>query len=373
LKTQSKIATNKSKFDVGDFKLILYSIVFVSVFLFSIETLKASLLLLGERLSNQIIGLTTNNFVALFIGLMATVILQSSSTVTSALVGAVGSKIIDFDSAMSMMMGANLGTTLTCMMISLSYVSQRLEFKRALEAALVHNIFNLFTILVLFPLELTFKILSKLSIFLTSYIFQGKESINLSFAGLGDLLTMLSSPLQNFISHPVLLLLLSIAMILGSITGFGYLTKHRVFNSVSLLEQRVFGAPWNTLLWGVGITAVLQSSSLATSLVIPLVASGRITLLKALPFVLGANVGTTLTALLATVNSSETAVALAISHVLFNLIGVVLFFPIKPMRMMLIWVARYMGGVAFKHRIWGFIYLIVMFFVMPFILIYVSR
>ncbi len=373
MKTIFKILLPFFKLDYSDLKLFAYAVAFVFVFLFSIETLKSSLHLLGQDLSNQIIGSTTNHFVALFIGILATVILQSSSTVTSALVGAVGSGIIDFEAALNMMMGANLGTTLTCMMISLSFMSKRLEFKRALEASLLHNIFNVFVILILFPLELLFGVLSKFSLYLTDYVYLGKASMNVSFAGISDFLSWLNRPLVYLISNPIILLLIAIFMIFGSIRAFGYFSKNRIFQSTSLVEQRVFGSPLASLFWGLGITALLQSSSLTTSLVIPLVASGRITVTAALPFVMGANVGTTLTALLASVSASETAVALAISHLLFNSIGVLLFYPLRPLRMFLIFIASCVGGLAFQHRIWGFIYLVMMFFVMPFILIYLTR
>ncbi len=351
---------------------VAIALAFGFVFFFGIETLKLSLFLLGEDFSRHILQSTSNHFVALFIGLLVTAMIQSSSTVTSLLVVGVSSGTMDFDTSLAMVMGANIGTTLTAMLISLGYVSHREEFKRAIEAALLHNIFNVSMVIILFPMEQMFGLLSRLSIFLTDYVYLGKESAHINFGGLMMFFRKLVYPLAEVIPYPSLLLALAIFMIFGSISLFTYLARNQFEESSIFVEKRLFGNDFSALVWGIFLTSTLQSSSVTTSMVVPLVATGRVSLKSAFPFILGANLGTTITALFASVNTSETAVALAICHVLFNLIGVVLYYPIKPMRKIPTAVAQILGGIAFKYRVLGFVYLLSVFFGVPFLLIYLS-
>jgi sodium-dependent phosphate cotransporter len=88
---------------------------------------------------------------------------------------------------------------------------------------------------------------------------------------------------------------------------------------------------------------------------------------------MGANIGTTITALLASVSKSEAAVSLAIAHVLFNVIGVLIFYPIPIIRAIPVWLARKLGSLTVKNRLLGFVYIILTFFLIPFLLIYFSN
>ena len=148
------------------------------------------------------------------------------------------------------------------------------------------------------------------------------------------------------------------------------LRKILIGKSQQNLEKFVFCNSFRSLLWGTGITAAVQSSSVTTSLIVPLVATDKITLRKAFPFLMGANIGTTVTALIAAISQTEAALAVALCHLLFNLFGVLFLFPISYVRNIPIWMSETLGLYAGKKRMVGIAYIIITFFLIPFALIY---
>jgi sodium-dependent phosphate cotransporter len=104
-----------------------------------------------------------------------------------------------------------------------------------------------------------------------------------------------------------------------------------------------------------------------------LVAANKLSIKKAFPFVMGANIGTTITALIASVSKSEAALSIALAHVLFNIVGVLIFFPIPAVRNIPVHLARYLGSLTVRNRLVGLVYIMLTFFLIPFILIYLSN
>jgi sodium-dependent phosphate cotransporter len=88
---------------------------------------------------------------------------------------------------------------------------------------------------------------------------------------------------------------------------------------------------------------------------------------------MGANIGTTITALLAALSKSEVALSIALVHLLFNVFGVIVFFPFPYLRNLLIWFAKFLGKWSFEYRLIGFIYLLFIFFLLPFLLILLTK
>jgi sodium-dependent phosphate cotransporter len=148
------------------------------------------------------------------------------------------------------------------------------------------------------------------------------------------------------------------------------LRKILIGKSEKNFQKYLFGNPFKSLLWGTGITAAVQSSSVTTSLIVPLVATDKVDLRKAFPFLMGANIGTTVTALLAAISQTEAALAVALCHLLFNLVGVTLLFPIKAIRNIPIWMSETLGYYSGKRRFVGVAYIVITFFLIPFSLIY---
>ena len=118
------------------------------------------------------------------------------------------------------------------------------------------------------------------------------------------------------------------------------------------------------------MTALVQSSSVTTSIVIPLAGAGILTIHQIFPYTLGANVGTTITAMLAALSTGEIiAVAVAFAHLLFNIIGIVLLYPLKRFP---IACAQWLARLTMQSRVIPILYIIVLFFVIPLLLIWIT-
>jgi solute carrier family 34 (sodium-dependent phosphate cotransporter) len=132
---------------------VLYILGAFLLFLFSLDLMTSSLQHIGKDVAETILSATSNPFTGLFIGLLITAMLQSSSTTTSLVVALVASGSITLQSAIPIIMGANIGTTITSTIVSLGFISKKKEFRRAVAAGTYHDFFNILTTIALFPLE----------------------------------------------------------------------------------------------------------------------------------------------------------------------------------------------------------------------------
>jgi sodium-dependent phosphate cotransporter len=125
---------------------------------------------------------------------------------------------------------------------------------------------------------------------------------------------------------------------------------------------------------GLFFTIVVQSSSVTTSLLVPLVAAGILTIEAAFPITIGANIGTTTTAILASFATGNiSAIVIAFAHFLFNLTGAVVIYPIKWCRIIPIYLAKWLGNLAAEKRRYAAAYVLCVFFIIPALLILISR
>jgi len=119
------------------------------------------------------------------------------------------------------------------------------------------------------------------------------------------------------------------------------------------------------LVIGTVITALVQSSSITTSLLIPMFGAGVLALEAGFPIMVGANIGTTITSLLAAIVAGPVGLTIALVHLLFNALGTLIFFPFKPLRRLPIILAEKLADLAIENRIWVLVYIIGVFFVAP--------
>jgi sodium-dependent phosphate cotransporter len=344
------------------------------IFLFALDLMLSSLQHLGKTVAETIILATSNPFTALFIGLLITAIIQSSTATTSMTVALVASGSLTLESAVPIIMGANVGTTITSTIVSLGFLPKKKEFRRAVAAGTYHDFFNILTVIILFPLEYYFQFLSRLSQSIAISFFKqttGPVGGNYTwFGGFGAIAEWLVA----FIGNGFILIVLSLGLLFGSILFFRkVITNMLGFGSPERFQRFFFQSPVKSFGWGVLTTAAIRSSSVTTSLVVPLVAKKIITLRSAVPFILGANIGTTISAFIAAIGNSNTAISIAISHFLFNFIGVLIFFPVPMLKDIPIKLAMGLGRVTLKYRLAGLLYLLLMFFIIPFSLIYFNR
>src|SRR6478609_9835750 len=140
-----------------------YILAALFIFLFALDLMISSLQHLGKTAAETIILATSNPFTALFIGLLITAIIQSSTATTSMTVALVASGSLTLESAVPIIMGANIGTTITSTIVSLGFIGKKKEFSRAVAAGTYHDFFNILTVVILFPLEYYYGFLSSLS------------------------------------------------------------------------------------------------------------------------------------------------------------------------------------------------------------------
>ena len=354
----------------------------VYLFLVSIGLISAAFKGFGKGFAENLLQTTSNPFIALFIGILATSIIQSSSTTTSLVVGMVSSGIIPIAGAIPIIMGANIGTTVTNTIVSIGHITHKEEFKRAIAGAAIHDFFNVMCVVILFPIEIATGFLEKSSVYLSQQF--------LSCGGL-----TFTSPLKT-ITKPVIHFItdffingLDISQTLGYTSVLilaGILTFITLFMIVKLMKSMVMAkteSMFNQIIGksallaifgGMIITTIIQSSSITTSLLIPMIGAGILTLEAAYPVTIGANIGTTTTAILASfATANPAAIAIAFVHFLFNLIGATIFFPIKFLRNLPIKFARMLGDLAYRERGYAVFYMICFFFIVPILLITISK
>lgn len=338
----------------------------LGLFLLALNLLGDGFKLLSEDIVQDFFKVTRNPIVSLFIGLFATALMQSSSTTTSIVVALVAAGTLPFESAIPMIMGANIGTSVTSTIVALGHIHSKDEFRYAISAATVHDFFNILVVIVLLPLELGTGVISRSALFLTELlpIF---DSDGESKGILDWTIKPASAWLVKLLGgHVIIIISVALALLIASLRGFTLVLKSFLIGqSQNMVNRYVFGHPFQALLWGAIITAGVQSSSVTASLTVPLVASKRATLEKVFPFLIGANVGTTLTALLAALSQNETALAIALVHLLFNLCGVLFFFPFKFIRNIPVGLAEHLGLLSQKNRFIGVFYVAVVFFLLP--------
>lgn len=353
-----------------------YILLTLFIFLFAIDLLISSFQHLGADAAETILLATSNPFTGLFIGLLITAIIQSSSTTTAMVVALVASGSITLEGAIPIIMGANVGTTITSTIVSLGFITRKKEFRRAVAAGTYHDFFNILTVLILFPLEYYYGFLSGISQFIATRFFDRPVAGAVTeFHLLGNGLGAVVNQVVDMIDNGFVLVVLSFALLFGSILFF----RKVITDLLGLraqngrLQKLLFKNPLQTFGLGLIITALIRSSTITTSLVVPLVAKKVVKLRGSIPFILGANIGTTITAFIAAMSSSNIAISIAIAHFLFNLIGVLIFFPIPYVKEIPINLAEGLGKLTLKYRLAGFLYILLTFFFIPFSLIYFNK
>lgn len=379
VKPESPPTTAKRILNITIFVASLY------VFLLSIEMISGTLSGFKD-FARFLLTLTNNPVVGLFIGILTTAIIQSSSATTSLVVCLVASGTMSVNHAIPIIMGANIGTTITNTMVSLFHISRKDEFVKAFPGAIVHDIFNILTVIVLFPIEIFLHPLEIASNFLAK-----------GFTGIGGFKVL--SPLK-FIIEPVwkllqsgidallkliipgskaygtVLILVSLAVAVTLLfVGLTFMVKgmRKLTGSKTevFIDRYLFGGPVRAFLVGLIITSIIQSSSVTTSFIVPLVGAGLVTIEQIFPYTLGANIGTTITAILASlVTGSPLAIQVAFAHSLFNIFGTILWY---PLRIVPVAFAKGLGRLVAWKRWMAFVYIVIVFIIIPVGLILLLR
>ena len=148
------------------------------LFLVGIAGMSSAIKHMGSEFAETVLTTTSDPFIALFIGIFATVLFQSSSTTTSLIVGMVSSGSLTIASSVPMIMGANIGTTVTNTIVSIGHINRGTEFKRAFAASTVHDFFNIMAVIIVFPIEMIYHPLQKISEWFALKLFGKIENID---------------------------------------------------------------------------------------------------------------------------------------------------------------------------------------------------
>lgn len=322
-----------------------------------------------------IFAFASNPVVGVILGILATALVQSSSTVTSVIVGLVAGGV-PVSIAVPMIMGANMGTTITNTIVSLGSFRERGAFTRSFEAATVHDFFNLYSIFVFLPLEVLFHPLEKAGAALAGAMSGGPEASLGSFNPTAVITQPVSDLVVSvFASLPatlgaLLTIAAGISMVIASVLFLGKLLRAAMTGRAKYLIDTAIGrGPLSGIASGTVVTVLVQSSSTTTSLVVPLAGAGVLSTRQIYPFTLGANIGTCVTALLAATAVTGPyqffALQIALVHLLYNVIGVALFMLVPLLRELPPRSSQWLGTMVARNRGWALAYIGAVFFVLP--------
>lgn len=496
---------------------------FFWVFLIGLTLMGSAFKVLGGAGAAELFKNIRNPISGVMIGVLATVLVQSSSTSTSIVVAMVASDILTVKQGIPIIMGANIGTTVTNTIVSMGFVGDRLDLHRAFSAATVHDMFNFLAVATFLPIEViigeiqgtggplywwtdmlaeaalggstTDKLFKSPVKILTSfvaneicksnkYVIYGRALVRptdhkvtpqmttcqackeiagvphdsacpeeeddgrrlsagenytrallskrqlgddgddgpvdcLEYSCVGSKLagTMKKANRKAYkdllpcdeagvgftcpnekdacyiggakfyddhitngklvsggflkgagdIPAGLIGVVISLVLLSGGMLGLTKcLTKIFMARAAKIINVAMLMNDYIGILVGVGITIVVQSSSVTTSALTPLAAIGVLPLCKMFPMTLGANIGTTTTALLASlVDLKKSGVQIAMVHFFFNIIGILMWFPAPRMRAIPLLGAKTLGLYAAQYRFAPLVYVLVTFLIIP--------
>ena len=253
----------------------------LSLFLFGMNVMGQALeRRAGSKLRSLLEKMTTNKFAGLLTGLAVTAVIQSSSATTVMVVGFVNSGLMTLRQAIHMIMGANIGTTVTAWILSLAGISSGNFFIRLLKPSSFTPILALIGIVQYMFCKNDKKKDTGLILLGFATLMYGMESMSAAVAGLGQV---------------------------------------PAFRQMFLMFQN----PVLGVLAGAALTAIIQSSSASVGILQALAVTGQVTYGAAVPIIMGQNIGTCITAILSSIGANKNAKRAALVHLSFNVIGTV--------------------------------------------------
>ena len=405
---------------------------FLYFFLLGLDLLGAAAKVMGGCTAGSLFGDETNPVAALCIGILVTVLLQSSSTTTSIIVSLVGADSIGVKSGIYMVMGANIGTSVTNTIVAMGQMGDGDQLERAFAGATVHDMFNFCSVIVLFPVELITNYLYHLSKAmlpdsmgekqdkwegplkkivgpLANKIIIANKDVSKDIAKgtkkCSDYYPVIctgSASYENCIpglikcdkdtndcpvffqknatehddkvSGGVCFFLALIILCTCLVALVKILQKMLLGTSRRILYKATNINGYLAMVIGTGITLLVQSSSITTSALTPLVGMNVIQLEQMLPLTLGANIGTTFTGIMASLVSSRLeALQVALCHFWFNISGIIIWYPIPVMRNVPLNAARKLGKVTRVWKLFPIVYIFCVFFLAPLIILGISE
>lgn len=343
------------------------------LFLVGIGFLESGITAMGEGFEEGLLESVSHPLSGLFAGILATVLAQSSSVTTSTIVGLVGAGTLPVPLAVPMIMGANIGTTVTNTLAALTTILRSEEFRRGFACATHHDFFNVLAVAILLPLELATGLLTRGAELLTVLV--GRVDLGAAAPGRSPIRAAVNLPVDLIEGvlgagavAGVIYLVLGMALLFFALVfitrNMRQLLARGMEKAINQIIER--GGSVLGIVAGILITVSVQSSSITTSILVPLVASGVLTLTNAYPITVGANVGTTVTALIASLAVARPeGLTIALVHLMFNLSAIAIIFPIRTIRMVPIVLSERLADLAVRQNSLVFAYVVGLFLVVP--------
>lgn len=382
LSQSNQVPVNATELPTRNWQKWLLLVLLVYVMLTAVGMIGSGFKVATGEHAKTLFSFASNPILGLIIGMVATALIQSSSTVTSIIVGMVAGGL-PVSIAVPMMMGANIGTSITNTLVSLGHVTNKEEFQRAFNAATIHDFFNVLSVIIFLPIEIAFGVLEHLSAFVVSLLHTGEA---MGVSGINPI-KLVTQPVISQVSAwfsflpevylGLVKILLGIGLIVTSITFMGKIMKSlMVGKAKELLHKSIGKGPVSGITSGALMTVLVQSSSTTTSLVVPLVGTGILKVRDIYPFTLGANVGTCITALIAALGisgeNSGFALQIALVHLLYNVLAVFVIYGISFLRYIPLTLSYQLSLKVAERKIYGFGYIAGLFFVVPLSIIFVT-
>jgi len=384
------VSVRPPKIDVGSAQTglrFLFVLALLFVFLVGVKGLGDGFRMLGDDLLASFFQATSNPFIGLMVGILATALVQSSSVTTAMIVALVAASTdpLPLANAIPMIMGANIGTTVTNSLVSMGHIGRPDEFRRAFSVATCHDFFNCMAVALLLPLELATGILSRIAASVSDALIGAggveyhspfKAALKFALGPVKDLAKFLFEDSSR--GQAIVIALFSVAAIFIALMMIVKTMRKLLATRVEGALLKAFKMP-AIVAMGLGavMTMLVQSSSITTSLLVPLAGAGVITLQQAFPLTLGANIGTTITALLASLAVSgvnaQAGLTIALVHLTFNIFATVLIYPFPPIRRIPLLMAERLADFAVKRRRWAIVYVLLIFFGLPALFAFLNR
>ncbi|RLE15401.1 MAG: sodium dependent phosphate transporter [Actinobacteria bacterium] len=328
------------------------------MFLIGVRLLESGVKGLGSETAGGLFDGITNPLAALFVGILGTVLVQSSSVTTATIVGLVAAGQLPIQLAVPMIMGANIGTSVTNTIVSLAHARRDEEFRLAFSAATMHDFFNLIAVTIILPLELTTHFLQRTAAWLAELLPGGSDAtFNSPIKGAVEwgatrIIDLVEPLFDSATTAGIAFIIVGIAIIFLTLI---YITKNMKVLIAARIERSVNAALAKSGLVGIAVgvlmTVAVQSSSITTSILVPIVASGMLLVRNAYPITLGANIGTTVTALIAALaTGSIDGMTIALVHLLFNVVGILIVYPWGRIRYVPVMLAEKLADIAVKRK-----------------------
>ncbi|MEE2744322.1 MAG: Na/Pi symporter [Bdellovibrionota bacterium] len=361
---------------------ILAMIALLFIFLVGIKVLTSGIKSMGGGFAKTLFDLTDNPMMSLLSGILATSLLQSSSTTTSIIVGLVSGGALTVPGAIPMIMGANLGTSVTNTIVSLAYVKDTDSFKKSFAAATVHDFFNVLSVAIILPLELMTGFISKMATDwahglygnIAGYKFSSplKASIK-PFAKSSKIFVTETLGLSGNAAGGALMFFGAIITIFALTSIVKVMKKVVENNKGQIIEKLLSKNPYAAIAFGALLTISVQSSSITTSLLVPMAGTGILSLYSIFPVTIGANIGTTTTALLASMTGNVAGLSIALVHFIFNVVGTLIWFPSQKMRRVPLLLAEKLAELSSERKYIGLLYIACVFFIIPLSFVFVLK